>query len=266
MKSVSLPALQADLAGANLLLAAASPLQSLFDRPSITHEFLNKQAIIILNNDGFTHCACFLQRFLTELNAGVQWADKGWKNVSHYYEPLTGKGLWQFATALDSFSVYFKAALHSARQHDFAKTAFLLGAAAHLLQDLCVPHHARARLFSGHKEYESWVRLNHAAFAVENQGLYPANKDPYSLLVSNALAAADYLEWLTEENQPRFHTVTACLLPRAQRTTAGLFERFYTLSGINHDSRGRFVTTEKVNIKTDFLQYIENEIILDNYI
>lgn len=240
MKSVSLPVLQADLAGANLLLAIASPFQSLFDRPSITHEFLNRQAIIILNNDGFTHCAKFLQRFLTELNAGVQWADKGWKNVSHYYEPLTGKGLWQFATALDSFSVYFRAALTSARQHDFAKTAFLLGAAAHLLQDLCVPHHARARLFSGHKEYESWVKINHAAFAVDSQGLYPDNNDPYRLLISNALAAADYLEWLTEENYTRFHTVTTHLLPLAQRTTAGLFARFFTLAGIESDSRGRF--------------------------
>ncbi|QDR81855.1 hypothetical protein SPTER_32720 [Sporomusa termitida] len=33
-----------------------------------------------------------------------------------------------------------------------------------------------------------------------------------------------------------------------------------------NDSREPSVTTEKVNIKTDFLQYIENEIILDNYI
>ncbi len=233
MKSVSLPVLQANLAGTNLLLAAASPFQSLFDRPSITHEFLNKQAITILYNDGFKQYSGFLEKFLAELNAGVQWADKGWKNVSHYYEPLTGKGLWQFATALDSFAVYFKAALSSARQHDLAKTAFLLGAAAHLSQDLCVPHHARAKLFSGHKEYESWVKINHTAFAVENQGLYLDSKDPYSLLTSNALTAADYLEWLSEENYTRYHTVTAHLFPLAQRTTAGLFERFCTLAGID---------------------------------
>ncbi|HWR09437.1 zinc dependent phospholipase C family protein [Sporomusa sp.] len=233
MKSVSLPAVHADLAGANLLLAAVSPFQSLFDRPSITHEFLNKQAIAILYNDGLEHCACFLQGFLAELNVGVQWADKGWKNVSHYYEPQTGKGLWQFATALDDFAIYFKAALSSARQHDLAKSVFFLGAAAHLLQDLCVPHHARAKLFSGHKEYEGWVKIHHASFAVENQGLYPDSKDPYGLLISNAFAAADYLEWVTEENHTRFHTVTTHLLPLAQRTTAGLFERFCALAGID---------------------------------
>ncbi|HWR43488.1 zinc dependent phospholipase C family protein [Sporomusa sp.] len=233
MKTGSLPTVHTEVAGAKLLLAAVSPLQGLFDCPSITHEFLNKQAVAILYNDGLEHCACFLQNFLAELNAGVYWADKGWKNVSHYYEPLTGKGLWQFATALDDFSVYFKAALTSARQCDWAKSVFFLGAAAHLMQDLCVPHHARAKLFSGHKEYEGWVKINYLAFAVENQGLYADSKDPYGLLLSNALAAADYLEWVTEENHTRFHTVTTHLLPRAQRTTAGLFERFCAMAGID---------------------------------
>ncbi|SMD04515.1 zinc dependent phospholipase C family protein [Sporomusa malonica] len=233
MKPESLPAVYTEGTGAKLLLAAVSPFQGLFDQPSVTHEFLNKQAVTILLSDGANDCAAFFKTYLPQLNAGVYWADSGWKNVSHYYEPLTGKGLWRFATALDDFSAYFKAALTYAWQNNLAKSAFFLGAAAHLLQDLCVPHHARARLFSGHKEYEIWVRDNLSSFAVQNEGLYLANTDPYSLLINNAVIAADYLDWVTEENHTRFHTVTTHLLPRAQRTTAGLFERFYTMAAIN---------------------------------
>ena len=235
MRAESLPVIYTAVTGAKLLLAAVSPYQSYFDRPSITHEFLNRQGIIILHNDGLEHYAGLLHHFLTELNNGVYWADHGWKNVSHYYEPPTGKGLWHFATALDSFSVYFEAALQRFRQHDTAGSIFLLGAAAHLLQDVCVPHHARAKLFSGHKEYENWVRIYHADFAVDRQGLYLTGKLPHELLIKNATAAADYLDWVTEENHTRFHTVTTDLLTRAQRTTAGLFERFCALAGIRRD-------------------------------
>lgn len=230
MRTQSLPAVHT-AAGTQLLLAAVSPFQNLFDRPSVTHEFLNRQAIAILYNDGLKHYAAFLEHFLSELTAGVYWADKGWKNVSHYYEPLTGKGLWHFATALDDFSVYFEAALKSAWQRDFSQSVFFLGAAAHLLQDVCVPHHARAKLFSGHKEYENWVKINHAAFVSDDQALY-IDTTPCQLLISNAVAAADYLEWVTEENHTRFHTVTTDLLPRAQRSTAGLFECFCSRLGI----------------------------------
>lgn len=241
MEPESLPAVHTGATGTKLLLTAVSPLQGLFDQPSKTHEFLNRQAIIILSRDGLESNACFIQHYLSELNAGIYWADKGWKNVSHYYEPLTGKGLWYFANALDVFSAYFTAAIKSARQLDFAKSVFLLGAAAHLLQDVCVPHHARAKLFSGHKEYENWVKANHTAFSVETQGIYIAHKDPLPLLVNNATAAADFLDWVTEENHTRFHTVSTHLLPLAQQSTAGLFEHFCTMAAINRRNIGMIV-------------------------
>lgn len=228
----ALPEMHPEIAGVNLLLAVVSPLQNLLDQPSITHEFLNKQAITILANDGLKRCAQLLQSFTLELNAGVYWADKGWKNVSHYYEPLTGKGLWRFPTALDDFSLYFQAAVAAANQNALAKSIFFLGAAAHLLQDLCVPHHARAKLFSGHKEYENWVKTHHYNFAATDQGIYNNGKNLSQLLITNALTAADLLDWVLEENHTRFHTVTTILLPLAERSTAGLFEHFCTITDI----------------------------------
>lgn len=221
------------VAGAKLLLAAVSPFQNLFDTPSVTHEFINRQALTILRRDGYLRCADFFEQYINELNAGVYWADKGWKNISHYFEPGTGKGLWQFPTALDDFSGYLQVALAGAWRGDIRKSAFFLGAAAHLVQDLCVPHHARAKLFSGHKEYESWVKENFTAYAANNNGLYSKTAIPHDLLVDNAAVAADLLDWVIEENYTLFHAATAILLPRAQQATAGLLERFFSLAAFS---------------------------------
>ncbi|BBB91245.1 MAG TPA: zinc dependent phospholipase C family protein [Methylomusa anaerophila] len=221
------------VAGAKILLAAVSPFQSLFDTPSITHEFLNRQALIILRRDGHVRCADFFEQYINELNAGVHWADKGWKNSSHYFEPGTGKGLWQFPTALDDFSGYLQVALASAWQGDIRKSAFFLGVTAHLVQDLCVPHHARGKLFSGHKEYESWIKDHFSAYTVNNNGLYSQSALPHDLLVNNAVVAADLLDWVVEENHTLYHAATTILFPRAQQSTAGLFERFFALAAFN---------------------------------
>jgi hypothetical protein len=82
----------------NLALAAISPLQAFIDQPGITHEFCNQQALQILRNDGLTRQADFFSRHLKELNLGVYWADKGWRNANHYFEPLTGRGCGNLRT------------------------------------------------------------------------------------------------------------------------------------------------------------------------
>ena len=213
--------------GLNLLLITVSPLQSLIDRPGLTHQFCNRQALHILRNDGFTHHADFFANYLTELNFGVLWADKDWKNIHHYFEPYSGKGLWQFANAIDNFNLYYEMASSTADRRDFKKAAFFLGAAAHLGQDLCVPHHARAKLFCGHSQYESWVQQHYAEYAVVSGGIYLEDQPPSFLLLYNANLAADFLPWLTPKNgETYFASTTAALLTIAQRTTAGLFWQF----------------------------------------
>lgn len=160
------------MVGAKVLLAVASPLQDMIDRPGVAHEFCNRQAVIILRADGFNSCADFIEQHMEQLNAGVYWADSGWKNVSHYYEPSTGKGLWHFKTALEEFDHYAMTAAGHMRNRQYKRAFFFLGAAVHLVQDLCVPHHARAKLFHGHKEYETWVARHFASFGVADSGNY----------------------------------------------------------------------------------------------
>lgn len=217
--------------GAKLVLTAISPFQKLFDPPGITHEFCNQQALTILHNDGFELYAQFLTTYMTELNAGVYWADKGWRNVSHYFEPSSGKGLWQFATAIETFQTYYQYGINNMHRRNYRQAVFFLGAAAHLMQDLCVPHHARAKVFSGHKEYESWVQQCYANYAVEVNGMYSEDSNLATQLLSNAMVAADLFDWVDlDRGTINYHDATTILLPLAQRSTTGLFLKFCAAS------------------------------------
>ncbi|VBB06390.1 phospholipase c/d [Lucifera butyrica] len=207
-----------------LLLATTSPLQCLLDRPGIAHEFCNRQAITILRQDGFEKDAALLEQFLPELNNGVYWADTGWKNVNHYFEPGAGKGLWKFANAAEDFRFYYFLALKNARRGLPHKAAFFLGAAAHLVQDLCVPHHASGQLFQGHQEYEAWAGKHFPDYAVKSQGIY-LMRQPENFLINNAVIAHDFISWVNQGSSS-YHAATLLLLPRAQRSTAGLFRHF----------------------------------------
>lgn len=211
----------------HLLLTAISPLQGMLDRPGITHEFCNRQALHILRSDGFARYADFLQLFRQEIDCGVYWADQGWKNVHHYFEPTSGKGLWHFASARHEFAVYYRMAVFSLRRADLRRAAFLLGAAAHLVQDMCVPHHARAKMLDGHKQYETWVEKRFNRYAVNSRGVYGEGRAACSLLVANAVVAADFFDSVRrEDDEASYHRTTEILLPLAQRTTAGLLWHF----------------------------------------
>lgn len=208
-------------------LTAMSPLQTVLDRPGLTHELCIRQGLAILGNDGLSHHADFFRQYRTELILGVYWADKGWKNIHHYFDPGAGKGLWQFANAITTFEFYYRLALAAGRSRDLAKAAFLLGAAAHLMQDLCVPQHARAKLFDGHKHFEGWVQERRDRYAVAAGGVYHEGRPVTSLLLANACTAADYFDWVkTEGDESRFHQATGPLLALAQRTTSGLLWHF----------------------------------------
>ena len=226
--------------GAKLLLTTASPLQNLLDTPGITHDFINRQALSILHRDGFARCADFLSQYLAELTAGVFWADEGWKNVNHYFNPVSGKGLWKFGGAAADYVAYLQAADTCAICRDWRRSIFFLGAAAHLLQDVCVPHHARGRLFSGHREYETWSSIHHQEYAVNDRGVYEITAG--RLLTHNATIAADLLDWVAEDSPETYGAATQVTLPLAQRTTAGLFLQFLGHTGAHTATKPRLFT------------------------
>ncbi len=216
---------------AHVLLATASPLQRFIDKPAVTHSFCNVQALRILSCDALFPPAEFFSAYLSEINRGGYWADSQWKNIDHYLEAESGRGIWPFGNALDTFQQYFYWAIKEARRGNRRKAAFFLGAAAHLVQDLCVPHHARGRMFNGHQDYEVWAMKYCRDYAVNSLGIYLDSHRVGDLLLANARIAAEMLDAVDlDKGTVDYDGVTAVALPLAQRSTAGLFEYFHRIA------------------------------------
>lgn len=217
-----------------LLLAAAVPFQGLIDKTSPTHGFINQQALSILKTDGRQREAGWLGWYSEPFNQGCDWADTGWKNVGHMYDPETGMGLKNCPSAPQLVREYWDLAARYFHECDMNQAAFYLGAAAHLVQDLCVPHHAAARVFAGHKAFESYARHYRHLFAVHAGGIYDLARTPEGWVLHNAdYARAHYSHCLTSDlEKVTIHQAVADLLPRAQRTTAGFVAFFLAAMGV----------------------------------
>ena len=106
-----------------------------------------------------------------------------------------------------------------------------MGAASHLVQDMCVPHHARGRMFSGHQDYEIWAMKHYSEFAVEEGGVYRQGNNTADFIMKNACVTAELLDAVdADKGKAEYDLVTRVALPLAQRSTAGLFENFHRLA------------------------------------
>ena len=193
------------------------------------HVFCNHQALAILHNDGHTALAARLKPFLQVLNNGNHWADGGFRSVHHYYEPRSGKGIMGFSPADKVFASYFKYALTYYSRGKVADSIFWLGAALHLIQDLCVPYHSLGIALCGHRKYENWVARHYALFAVYERGCYDY-LDPLDILRGNALQAAEHQEIVDEPKVTVKVEGTRELLGLAQRSSASLMQLFGRLA------------------------------------
>ncbi len=165
-----------------------------------THEFIFNQANMILRNDGWVSLSDFLtsvdpvdpsgRTYLQVLVAGsddndvlipLPWElDRG--SMNHYMDPTDHHRLeyggigWKSAGVLcqerflEAFSHWVSGARHDAM--------YDLGWAAHLVQDICVPHHAYPTWQSGHSNYEDWVETNKYSYAVNSGGIYEFSPFP----------------------------------------------------------------------------------------
>lgn len=211
-----------------LLLTAAAPFQGFIAPISATHSFINRQALAILAADGHQDEAGWLLRQIDALCEGGDWADIGWKNVGHMYDPTTGQGFKGWPSAPQMLRQYWDLARRHQAEGNDPQTAFYLGAAVHLVQDLCVPHHAAATVWQGHREFETWAARYRHRFAVHAGGLYNLADTPEGWVMANA----DYTRahWshclIANLGRPLLLAAVGDLLPRAQRTTAGFIAYF----------------------------------------
>jgi phospholipase C len=128
---------------------------------------------------------------------------------------------------------HWKKAEEKWKSGDYERAFYYLGAAAHLVQDLCVPHHAWGFLFDGHQEYENWAEAYRENFRVWDGGVYDLIRVPSEWVRANAKLSRRYMP-LVRHGAPEinYHRATAVLLPRAQRTTAGFMACFLSSMGI----------------------------------
>ncbi|MDF9406836.1 zinc dependent phospholipase C family protein [Pelotomaculum isophthalicicum JI] len=208
---------------AKIVLAAGTPIQRLVSGKCETHLLCNYQAVLILQRDGYEAYAQILSNYLELINRGSIWADRGWKNFAHYLDPAFGP----WPDARTECRAFFEKALCHWQRKNKKKAFFFLGAAAHLVQDLCVPHHARGIAFCGHKEYEKWVKENRLDFLVYSGGTYHNASSPDGWVEANAIIARYYFPYVSNINsETSYKLATSVLLPTAQRSTAGFFSFF----------------------------------------
>lgn len=210
-----------------IVLAAGTPIQKFVSGKGDTHLFCNHQAIKILSNDGKNDCAKIFNKYIEFINRGVLWADIGWKNFAHYYGPQKGQGLGPWPNAKSECQSFFDKALYFWMKQNKNKSFFFLGAATHIVQDLCVPHHAKCIPFCGHNEYEKWVQDNYNKYSVFSNGIYNDSFDAGNWVDYNANTSVFYFPYVSIAGSvSSYEMATEVLLPHSQKTTAGLFSSF----------------------------------------
>jgi len=161
-----------------------------------------------------------LDSFLLLLNKGNSWCDEGFKNIHHFYHPRTGKGVMGLSGADTQLYDNIERAKKAYKSYSLKECYFYIGAALHLLQDLCVPHHSLGHLLKGHSDYEGWVQKHYRSFPVVDGGLYDF-KHPMEVLEHNAQISASYSELITNPTEKNKIEATQELLALAQRSSAG---------------------------------------------
>lgn len=214
------------LSTTNYVCQTPIPLQMVRGASS-THVFNNEQGRKILLNDGFKKEAQLFNMFSGQLDSGLIWIDKGLKSVYHYYDPDSGTGMWLLPSAAEKCSVFFNRSLIMWRNKKHNLAMFFLGAALHLVQDLCVPHHAACRVFDGHQEFEDWAETRKDNYRVESGGIYAVSDKTEEWVADNARLAKKYYPLVTSHTPDCNHHAAKILLPRAQKTTAGFLKHFY---------------------------------------
>jgi phospholipase C len=107
---------------------------------------------------------------------------------------------------------------------------FYFGAAIHLVQDMTIPQHANIRLLDNHKQYETFVKRTYSylkEFLAQKGSILFDTINEY-IRFNARVAMKVYRKFkVIRENEQRYYRTTRCVLPLAERTTAGCMVMFY---------------------------------------
>ena len=208
-----------------LLLATAGPLQYFLDSPGVTHVHCLEQAYTALKHDGKEDVATLFKAHHVTLTKGLYWADRGWKNVNHFYSHPDKHGIIVWPGATGECQYYFNRAF-TLFPKNIDKGMFFLGAALHLVQDMCVPHHSLGILFDGHKEFETWATKNWAKFPATS-GMYLPFTHPAQWMDHNASVSGQLYPLVSLDNacsEASYTKAAELLIPLTISTSAGFLD------------------------------------------
>lgn len=213
------------------ILRATNPIKKRIMKAECrVHKFINNQSVIILKNDGHKEAHKFIESYISDLNAGVVWADQDLKSSNHFYNPHKNKGLYGSSDAKTECISYYTRALSEYFRGNIKNAMFYLGAACHLIQDLTVPQHANVNLLNNHKSYENWVirmHLHHDEFKIKQGGIYFNSLNQYINFNSKEAINIYRKHSHVKNRHVMFYMITSMVLTMAQTTTAGLLFKFY---------------------------------------
>lgn len=189
------------------------------------HRRINKRAVWRLRQQGYIAEADWFSARLGDLAGGSAWADGRLRNLRHFYHPSQSRGLFHLPDAEDLAERYLSC---TRGEPDAARSAFYLGAALHLVQDLTIPQHAGLKLLDGHHAYETFVR-----YAYLGNVPAPAREELKAHSLSDAIRDNAWQAFMVGRSfarrpqADRFQAYYSRLLPLAEKSTAECMLWFY---------------------------------------
>lgn len=213
-----------------VVLYMVNPIKKKVKRTDcVVHKFINLEALDMLKSDGYMEEYEFFKKYEEALNKGVVWADSDFKSTNHFYHHEEGGGLYGFSNASDECMKYYKTAICYAKNKEYEKSMFFLGAACHLIQDATVPAHAKRKL-RNHKGFETYVisevtkgfrhHVRHGIIKFNSPVEYITENTKYAVCIERRFQNL-------KNKEERFSKITDKILLRANQTTSGFLLMFY---------------------------------------
>lgn len=209
-----------------LLLSPMAPLQYFLDTPGVSHDYFLSQALEVLTRDDKEDVRTFFEPYREHIRKGLFWADRGWKNVCHFYADPEKSESTRWPGATTEAQYYFNHAL-SYLPHDVLKGMFYFGASLHIIQDMTEPHHAVGSVFDGHQEFEKWVTQHWNDYSITQGGIYLPFTHPSQWVEYNAHRSASYYSLVSTHarcNEETYKTAAQDIVPLTIQTTAGYLD------------------------------------------
>jgi len=194
------------------------------------HKFINIFAFKILRNDKYFDAYNILSCYIKEINDGVVWADQDFKSLSHFYNPVQKRGLYGRKSAMDLGVDYYNKAVFLWKHGEYSKSCFYLGACLHIIQDMVIPQHANIRLLDNHRQFETYVKRTYEhidEFHIDKGAYRLKSIEHYIKFNARVALKIDKKFKYISDDETRFYRITRCIIPLAERTTAGAMVMFF---------------------------------------